>query len=104
MLSKKSKLEFLHLFVAFLQEVYFPKGIQQKSFPYEVRAILAKILMSENLFITVVYEAVPMQTLLEIPFNLGHKKSNFLSIITEYSFNTFSLTGHKGLPGLKSTS
>ena len=32
-------LNFLHLFVAFLQKGHFPKGIQQKSFPCEIRAI-----------------------------------------------------------------
>ena len=31
----------LYLFVAFLQKVYFLRGIWQKSFPYEIRGFLA---------------------------------------------------------------
>ena len=34
-------LNFLYLFVAHLQEAHFPKRLKQKSFPYEMRAILS---------------------------------------------------------------
>ena len=32
-------MNFLHLFVALLQEVHFPEGIKQKSFQCEIKAI-----------------------------------------------------------------
>ena len=37
--QKIQNLNFLHLFVALLQEAHFLKGIKQKSFSYEMRAI-----------------------------------------------------------------
>ena len=37
--QKFKNLNFLHLFVALPQEVHFPKGIKQKSFQCEMRAI-----------------------------------------------------------------
>ena len=56
----------MYLFVAFLPEVHIPKGISQNTFPYEIRAILAKILVYENLFNTVVYGAGPMHIIMQI--------------------------------------
>ena len=35
-------LNFLHLFVALLQETHFPKGIKQKPFSNEMKAIFCK--------------------------------------------------------------
>ena len=37
--QKFYNVKFLHLFVALLQEAHFPKGINQKSFQSEIRAI-----------------------------------------------------------------
>ena len=48
-------LNFLHIFVALLQEGHFPKGIRLKSFQYEMRAIFTESLVHETLFNTVVY-------------------------------------------------
>ena len=46
---------FLHIFVAFLYEAPFLKGIRLKSFQYEMRAFFTKSLVHETLFNTVVY-------------------------------------------------
>ena len=43
-----SKFDFLHLFVALLQEERFTKGIKHKSFQCEIRATFTKILVDEN--------------------------------------------------------
>ena len=48
-------LNFLHIFVALLEEEHFPKGIRLKSFQYEMRTVFTEILVHENLFNTVVY-------------------------------------------------
>ena len=43
---------FLHIFVAFLVEAHFPKGISLQLFQYEIRAIVTESLNSfiQNLF------------------------------------------------------
>ena len=64
---------FVHLFVAFLPEVYFLKGIWQKSFPYEIQAIFSSILVYENLFNTVVYGASQIHIIMH---NMKTKKQN----------------------------
>ena len=51
---------FLPLFIALFLKTHFPKGIEQKSFQGEIRAIFKKILVSENLFNTIVYGAISM--------------------------------------------
>ena len=48
-------LNFVHIFVALLQESHFPKGIRLKSFQYKLRAIFIESLVHETLFNTVVY-------------------------------------------------
>ena len=40
-LTPSENLNFLHLFVVFPQEVHFPKGVYQKSFPFDIRAIFS---------------------------------------------------------------
>ena len=97
-------LNFLHLFLALPLKTHFPKGIGQKSFQGEIRAIFPKIVLSENIFNTVVYGATSM---LIIMLNLQNKvlvTTEFLEIsilwpylpifiiknvvrITDYSFN-----------------
>ena len=48
-------LNFLHIFVALLQEAHFFKGIRLKSFQYEMRTIFTENLVHETLFNRVVY-------------------------------------------------
>ena len=48
-------LNFLHIFVALLLKIHFPKGIMLKSFQQEIRAILTEILGHKNLFNAEVY-------------------------------------------------
>ena len=42
----------------------FPQRNLAETFPYEIVAILAKILVSENIFNTVVYGALPMHIIM----------------------------------------
>ena len=45
-------------------KTHFPKGIEQKSFQGQIRAIFPEILVYENLFNTVVYGAIPMHIIM----------------------------------------
>ena len=38
--QKIQHLNFLHIFVTFLQKIHFPKEIKHKSFPYKIAVIL----------------------------------------------------------------
>ena len=80
-LSKISKSDFLHLFVAFLLEVHFLKGNWQKSFPYEI--IEYKVLCPRINFNAVVYGAVPVRVIMH---NLQSKNCNQLKF---WSYNLF---------------
>ena len=61
--GRSQKFEFFNLYIALPLQTHFPKGIEQKSFQGEMRAIYLEILMSENLFNTVAYEAIPVYIL-----------------------------------------
>ena len=45
----------MHIPVALLKEVHFPKGIRLKSFQYEMSAVFTESLVHKTLFNTVVY-------------------------------------------------
>ena len=57
-LSKFQNLKFSYLFVALPLKTHLPIGIKQKPFQCEIRAIFPEILVSDNLFNTIVYEAI----------------------------------------------
>ena len=50
--SFQQNLNFLHIFIAFLAEAHFLKGIRLKLFQYEIRAIFTQSLIHETLFNT----------------------------------------------------
>ena len=62
--QKISNFNFWHLFAAYIPEIHFLKGMWQKSFLHEIRAILGKILVSENLFNIVVHGAGQMHLIM----------------------------------------
>ena len=57
-------LNFLHIFIALLQEAHFLKGIRLKSFQYEMRAIFTESLLHTTLFNTVVYGSNKTHTIM----------------------------------------
>ena len=46
--QKLKNVNFLHLFIDFPWETHSPKGIEQKSFQGQIRAIFPEILVHEN--------------------------------------------------------
>ena len=84
--QKFENLNFSYLYIVLPLETHFPKGIEQKSFWGDIRAIFPKILVSENLFNTVVSGAVSvliimhnLQTKIGINWNFGNNLYSFIS-------------------------
>ena len=79
---------FKHLFIDLPWETHFPKEIEQKLFQGQIRAIFPEILVSENLFNTVVYEDVVRIT--DYSFKDNFEADDFSRIVSPETCPTSS--------------